>query len=1821
MQQFYRAIRFVLLAFSLLAIIPAKAQVIFTVAGAGNGDGSPATAASLNYPYSVVVDGSGNIYIADQSNNRIRKINTSGVISTIAGNGHGGYSGDGGPATAAEINYPGPLALDASGNVYFSDVSNNRVREISTSGIISTYAGNGHGGYSGDGGAATSAQVYAPAGLAFDNSGTLYIVDSYNNRIRVVNKSTGKISTIAGDGSGAYNGDGINSTSAELNNPSGIAIDASGNIYIADQSNERIRKINTSGIISTVAGNGSYGYTGDGVQATASELFNPQGITLDASGNLYIADESNQRVREVSTSGIISTIAGLGGSGTFSGDGGPTTAAGINNPTSLAIDGTGNIYIADWTNNCIREINTSSIISTIAGNPVASTYGGDGSLAINSVINNPRSVAIDKAQNIYFADQNNNRVREINATTHIITTIAGNGKAGFTSDGGMADTTTLDGPYGVAVDDSDNVYIADYNNARIRKVTKLTGKISTIAGNGKPGYTGEAEKADTAEAGRPTAVAVDTAGNVYFADLNNEIVRKIIKTTGIMNTIAGKPGIGGYNGDGGKADTTILNGPVGLAVDRAGNVYIADQLNQLIRKITVSTGIINTLTGLPNTSSQPSSGVPALGQAIDYPSGVAVDTLNNVYFTDLYNNMVEKINVKTDTLTVLAGLGTDNPGYNGDNIMAANAELYYPFGVAVDDSGNVFVADQSNSRIRELRVKGPQIITQPPANSYGCLGWPATIAIAGSGGATYQWQVDSMGTWMNVPNTGAYSGANTDTLHIATVTSYSLSYQCVLNSGYVTSVVSNFSSMVRPTLTFTSNNNLFDSACSNSYISLSIDANYNYYKWSTKDSGVALNSIAVFPTKTTTYSVAVTTNGCVIDTSVKVMVYAHTLKANAFPSNTVCAGQQITLYGSGGSSYSWNPGTSGNTYTFIADTSGSYIMSGLEGSGCNDSAKVSIIVKPLPVVTATASKDSICIGASVTLTGTGATSYNWSGGISNGVAFSPASSAVYYLTGTDANGCSAAVSVPVVVNTLPIVTGTASPDAVCKGASLTLTGNGAASYSWSGGVTNAVAFVPSASGSYTVTGTDAHGCTGTAAVNITVNTLPVISASAFPAAVLCQGSSLALFGAGGASYSWSGGVNNGVSFTPSASNTYTVTGIDANGCTAKDSIKVTVHHKVVPSITSNNTTCGLKNGSAVVSASNGIPPYTYSWSTNPARTTTSVDSLAPGTYVVSVSDSANCASSAAVSISASTAPILSVSTTNSNCGSQGTGSAAVAVTGGNAPYRYMWNNGDTLATNYNLRAATYIITVTDVNGCSSFAPAIVSNVNGPKINTLSTVNVKCNGNASGAINISVSGGTPPYHYLWSNGATTASISNLFAGPYQLVVVDVDSCTSVENFILTQPLALSVASSAVKADCGVPNGSASVSVTGGVAPYTYKWSNGVTANVDASVSAGVYDVIITDANGCADSNLVSVSTKTGPSLAISVSNNASCGSGGLLSVLATGGTLPYTYLWNNGVTASAISNVPAGNYYVSVTDGKGCVGSADTSISEVLPPALSLCMVTVDPLAGKHNYLIWDKSMAKKISHFNIYKESTSAGVYFKIDSVPFDSAGIYVDLLSDATVRSWRYKISQVDSCGNESPLSPAHKTMHLTVNQGVGNNINLIWDNYEGLAFSTYYVYRDTIATKFTLIDSIPNNIFTYTDNKPLITKKPLLYRIGISNPGGCNPAIQTINYNASKSNTGNFTFNNLGFQNLDAANTQLTVFPNPSNGVFTVSLNANKGSHTMVLSVINTLGQTVSTSSFSDVQASFSKQIDLSSLAKGVYFIKLNSDTQTFYNKVVIQ
>lgn len=336
-----------------------ESQNINTLAGIGiagfSGDGGQATAAEMNGPGGVFVDKAGNVLIADQNNGSIRSVSPSGIITTIAGVGSNGFAGDGGPATAAELGAPELIWVDtATSNLFIADQSNERIRKVDAGGTITTVAGNGFGGYSGDGGQATDAELSVPIGVAFDKTGNMYIADYGTNHIRKVDPS-GIITTFAGNGVGGYNGDGIQATAAELYNPSAAKADAAGNIYISEINNHRIRKVDPSGIITTVAGTGTGGYNGDGIAATSAELYDPFDVIIDGAGNLYIADFSNHRVREVNTSGIISTVAGIGFAG-YSGDGGPATAAEINYPLAIYATPSGGLYIAEWGGHRVRYI-------------------------------------------------------------------------------------------------------------------------------------------------------------------------------------------------------------------------------------------------------------------------------------------------------------------------------------------------------------------------------------------------------------------------------------------------------------------------------------------------------------------------------------------------------------------------------------------------------------------------------------------------------------------------------------------------------------------------------------------------------------------------------------------------------------------------------------------------------------------------------------------------------------------------------------------------------------------------------------------------------------------------------------------------------------------------------------------------------------------------------------------------------------------------------------------------------------------------------------------------------------------------------------------------------------------------------------------------------------------------------------------------------------------------------------------------------------------------------------------------------------------------
>lgn len=612
--------------------------LISTIAGTGtagfSGDNGPAAAAQLNHPEGVFADASGNIYIADTYNNRIRKISTNGTISTIAGTGTAGFSGNSGPATLAQLNQPTCVLMDAAGNLFIADSYNNCVRKVDASGNMSQVAGNTSIGFSGDGAAATYAQLWQPYALTLDAAGNLYITDTGNNRIRKVGIN-GNITTIAGAGLSSPPNNNGPALQANLDNPVGIARDATGNLYVSEMMSHSIRKISSSGTITALAGAGTAGYAGDGGPADSARLNLPHAIVADASGNLWIADTGNNRVRKIGANDTITTVAGTGTS-SFAGDGGPALNAQLDKPSGMTLDKSGNLYIADAANHRIRKITQAGTVSTIAGNGVQG-FSGDGGSALAAALNQPSSIAFDTIGNLFIADAGNNRIRKID-TSGIISTVAGTGVAGHSGDGAPALAAKLNFPSGVALDRFGNIFVADTYNNRVRSIEAASGNIFNVAGNGIFGFSGEGSPAAYAQMKHPLGVTVDTAGNIYITDTGNNCLRKVTPG-GYIYTVAGTGGSFGFMGDGGAATDALLNQPATTLLDQAGNMYIADAGNNRIRKVSPS-GSINTIAGSSLAGMFGGDGGPAIQAKLNQPYATVQGPDGNLYISDQDNQRI-----------------------------------------------------------------------------------------------------------------------------------------------------------------------------------------------------------------------------------------------------------------------------------------------------------------------------------------------------------------------------------------------------------------------------------------------------------------------------------------------------------------------------------------------------------------------------------------------------------------------------------------------------------------------------------------------------------------------------------------------------------------------------------------------------------------------------------------------------------------------------------------------------------------------------------------------------------------------------------------------------------------------------------------------------------------------------------------------------------------------------------------------------------------------------------------------------------------------------
>jgi uncharacterized repeat protein (TIGR01451 family) len=719
---------------------------INTVAG-GVPNNLPALSVGISYPTAVVKDSSGNLYVAVEgfafAAGGVFKINPSGTLTTFVGNGTlfastGANNGDGGPATNATLGFVTGLFLDSQQNLYISDNFYGTIRKVTAStGIITTIAGGGTGCTSqtdplGDGCPATSAILSVPYQIFVDANQNLFIADSGNSRIREVVASTGLMQTVAGGGTGCPNqsdtvGDGCAAALAILSGPFGVYLDSQRDIFISDRGNSRIREVSAStGLIQTVAGTGTPGYNGDGIAANTAQISSPYSLFVDPSGNVFFSDVGNSRIREiVASSSLIQTIAGGGfgcsGQTDSVGDGCPASSATLLAANGVFVDASNDLYIADSDNSLVREVVASDgvlastdTIQAVAGNGTV-FFSGDGLLATSAQLNVPYGVAVDASGNLFIADTDSSRIRKVSATTGIIQTVAGGG-TGCTAqtdsfgDGCPAAQAVLIEPIALFVDSAGDLFISDYGHSRIREVSASTGIITTVVGGGtgctaQTDTMGDGCPATQATLSLPWGVYVDPNGNIFFSDFGNSRIRKVVASTGLIQTIAGT-GTAGYNGDNIPAVQAQISSPIGVYGDAAGDIFISDQVNFRIREIYGSTpplgqtaGNIVTVAGT-GTPGYNGDNILATSAEIIEPEGIFVDRAGNLFFGDFGNYRIREVVASTGLIETVAGNGT--LGFSGDGGPATSAEVTLVGGVAGDPSGNLLLADTYSLRIRKV---------------------------------------------------------------------------------------------------------------------------------------------------------------------------------------------------------------------------------------------------------------------------------------------------------------------------------------------------------------------------------------------------------------------------------------------------------------------------------------------------------------------------------------------------------------------------------------------------------------------------------------------------------------------------------------------------------------------------------------------------------------------------------------------------------------------------------------------------------------------------------------------------------------------------------------------------------------------------------------------------------------------------------------------------------------------------------------------------------------------------------------------------------------
>ncbi|MCB9223901.1 MAG: T9SS type A sorting domain-containing protein, partial [Crocinitomicaceae bacterium] len=975
---------------------------------------------------------------------------------------------------------------------------------------------------------------------------------------------------------------------------------------------------------------------------------------------------------------------------------------------------------------------------------------------------------------------------------------------------------------------------------------------------------------------------------------------------------------------------------------------------------------------------------------------------------------------------------------------------------------------------------------------------------------------------------------------------------------------------------------------------------------------------------------------------------AHTVTSTDPNCPGSCDGQIVVTPTGGVLPYTYT-NNNGSTYqastTFNSLCSGNYDVFVVDGNGCTSSPSLETLSDPAAMTTTIAGNlATLCDGDSHTLTATatgGASPYNYAWtGISNGVAFTPSvgTGQTINLTITDNNGCTLDTNATIDVNPLPASPSITANSPLCEGADLNLMAStiGGATYAWTGpnafssSVQNPTitAVTAAAAGTYFVTAT-VGGCTSLPGSDI-------ITVSSNPPAFSVSGTNPSACGASDGSfvisgvtpstsyniYYTNGGVQGPFNQTSTTGGDLTISGLSAGsytaitvengtGCqTVYAGPGVSLSDPSAPTVDAGSDTT-ICEGEAITLSAYNPGNALISWDNDAINNFT----FKPGTtttYTVTAS-SAGCVSSDQITVTVNQLPSVAIATTPETCGSSN-GTATATINGGATPYDVYWSNGSSTTSISNLKARLYYINVTDANGCYAMDVATVSST-AISVSGVVTDNM-CYGDENGSINLTASG-AGPLTFEWSNGAVSEDITGLAAGQYEVRIEDVNGCDASASFVVQQPGMIYGVITSTESTCGTPDGSLDATVFGGTPGYTFQWKddqgNDIGGEVNSnysSVGAGGYQFEITDVNGCTHMLYSSVSETGGPVVTVDSVVASTCANDGVINIdISSANTISST-TWSSGQTTEDISNIGTGYYSVVVEDVNTCKGALMVEVPAVLPDVQEICIVSVDTTTNT-NLIIWEKPITNNIDHYRIYRESSIADLFQFVDTVSYSSLSQYNDTIAYPALRSWRYQITAVDTCGVESLLSPEHKTIHVTIQDAGGGNYDIFWDKYEGFTYPDFTVYRFTTQSGWTLLSTVSNTVTSISDTPPTITG--LDYMIEITPPSTCTATNKAQDYNSSRSNTTTSILNTDPNLITELEDLDLQIYPNPSNGLFNLIF---EEASNYTIEVYDLSGQLI----FNKFVNTDYTVIDLSNLADGPYMLKVTSDVASMTTRIIV-